>query len=345
MNNAFNLTYPHYRKSLSWLVFGYLLILLALVFLPFWPEFTWPIAAFFNFSPHWLFVIPALILAPFCLIVRRYELVAVLLVALCLCLKFSGWVFNIAPTETSSNASDLSLSSEPLVVLTANMGYANYDLLNKLIVENNVDLIALQESSAELIAPLLATSPLNSVCSDGLCLLSHLNLKLIGAKDRTFLQGLGVFAMQVEVSLPPSDTPLLFKTFDFFVLHLDTPRKGFEAILAHPVSGWGALKEAMDRVITESWIASSWVAQGRNPIAAGDFNLPRNNPIFAKYWHWMSDSFQESGNGFGYSKHTHWHGVQIDHILHSEGWRTQKTWIGSALAGDHAPVLSVLNQQ
>lgn len=276
---------------------------------------------------------------------RRYGLVAILLLSLGLCLKFSGWVFNIAPAEAGWSASDPRLSSEPLVVLTANMGYANYELLNQLIVENNVDLIALQESSAELIAPLLSMSPLNSVCSDGLCLLSHLNLKLIAAKDRTFLQGLGVFVMQVEVSLPPSDASPLFKTFDFYVIHLDTPRKGFEAVLAHPFSGWHTLKDRIDRVITESWIASNWVAKGRNPIVAGDFNLPRNNPIFAKYWDWMNDSFQESGNGFGYSKHTHWHSVQIDHILYSQGWRTQKTWIGTALAGDHAPVLSILTQQ
>lgn len=333
-----------YPRRLFLLVLGCFLSLLALVLLPYWPRDTWAFAALFNFAPHWLFALPAFLLAPLCWLNRQYRLLVTLFVALLLCVKLSGWVFNLDAIQDSNKPEALTLS-DPLVVIAANMGYASYDALNQLIVENNADIVALAETSAAQVAPLLKISPLNSVCAGNLCLLSHLNLKLITSKTRSFLNYPGAFVMQVEVGLPASESQTTFKTFDFFVIHLLTPRDGFEALIANPLKGWGTLFDTIDMLVTESWIASNFVLQGRNPIAAGDFNLPRNNPIFAKYWGFLNDSFQESGNGLGYSKHTRWHGVQIDHILYKQGWRSQKTWTVPPLGGDHSPVISVLNQQ
>jgi endonuclease/exonuclease/phosphatase (EEP) superfamily protein YafD len=318
----------HYRQLLIFLVSLYGLLLAGLLSLPYWPSLTWVFASLISFAPLWLYFLPLLVLAPLCLLTRQTMLLVVLLGVLLLLLKFSGWVFNLGAAAQGSDDS--------LVVISANVGnVANVNVLNKLIVENNADLVALQEVPDGWLAPLLMLSPLNSVCVGELCLLSHLPLKLVESKSRALLRNWGHFAMQVEVGLPSA-------AFDFYVLHLETPREGFEALLANPLTGWSALSEVIDGLATESWIASNWIAQGRNPIAAGDFNLPRNNPIYEKYWRWLGDSFYESGTGFGYSKHTRLHGVQIDHILHSQAWTAQKTWVTPSLGGDHLPVITVL---
>lgn len=316
-----------YRKSLSFLVGFYVLILAGFACLPYWPSSSWMLATLISFSPLWPYALPLFLLVPACFVTRQYGLIAALVFAVWLLIKISGAVF-FAADEVSD-------SSDPLVVITANMGGGSIDALNKLIVENNADLIALQEVSEAWLAPLLNMSPLHAVCVGDLCLLSHLNLKLVDAKSRKLLQDSGQFALQVEVELPSG-------ALDFYVVHLKSPRTGFQALMANPVKGWRKLREVTDEMVTESWIASSWVAQGRHSLVAGDFNLPKVNPMYQQYWHGFSDAFDEGGSGVGYSKYTRLHGIQIDHILHSQGWTAAKTWIGSSLGGDHHPVITIL---
>ncbi|MEQ1637568.1 MAG: endonuclease/exonuclease/phosphatase family protein [Methylococcales bacterium] len=330
-----------YHKPLFYLVCFYGATLLAIASLPYWPAQAWVYANLISFSPLWLYALPLLMLAPLCLITRQPILIAVLIGAFMLCIKLSGWVFNVgaAPVvnsglEEPTPTADI---NDPLVVITANMGgNGKIEALNKLIVDNNADLIALQEISAVRLTPMLNLSPLNSVCIEGLCLLSHLELKLVDSKPRVLLGHSGRFVMQVKVGLPAG-------AFDFYVLHLNTPREGFEALIANPLKGWRKMADIVDAQMTESWVASSWAAQGQNAIVAGDFNLPMLNPIYEKYWHWLTDSFQEAGSGLGYTKHTRLHGIQIDHILHSQGWSAAKTWIGPSLGGDHLPVITILS--
>ncbi|NOT83203.1 MAG: hypothetical protein HOP02_00150 [Methylococcaceae bacterium] len=330
----------NYRKPLSFIVCLYLLLLTALAALPYWPASTWVIANLISFSPLWVYALPLLILTPLSLLSRQYRLVVALFGALLICVKLSGWVFNFNATPgISTSAEGLTVDgiNNPLVIITANLGEGGkVERLNQLMVENNADLVALQETSVTQLTPLLNLSPLHSVCVEELCLLSHLNLKLVDSKSRVLLQNSGRFAMQVQVDLPSG-------AFDFYVLHLETPREGFETLIANRLTDWRKMVEVVDDLMAESWIASSLVAQGRNPIVAGDFNLPRLHPIYEKYWGWLTDSFHEAGNGLGYTKHTRLHGVQIDHILHSESWTAAKTWIGPSLGGDHLPVITVLS--
>jgi endonuclease/exonuclease/phosphatase (EEP) superfamily protein YafD len=75
----------------------------------------------------------------------------------------------------------------------------------------------------------------------------------------------------------------------------------------------------------------------------GDFNLPVESAIYRANWAGFTNAFSQQGLGFGYTKHTRWHGIRIDHVLARSGWDIERAWVGPSAGGDHLPVIVELH--
>ena len=131
------------------------------------------------------------------------------------------------------------------------------------------------------------------------------------------------------------------------LLHLKSPRDAL-AELRHPTfaAHLPRLIDSVSRIRDlESGRARTFIESngGREPLViAGDFNTPVESRIFARWWSGFSDAFEHAGIGFGYSWHSRWHGLRIDHILGANGVVARRTWIGPDLGSDHVPVIADL---
>jgi endonuclease/exonuclease/phosphatase family metal-dependent hydrolase len=130
------------------------------------------------------------------------------------------------------------------------------------------------------------------------------------------------------------------------LLHLKSPRDAL--IEFRYPSAWPGLRTSVDSISAirnlESHLAIEFLSPAMNGpiIVAGDFNTPEESRIYSRWWSSFSDAFEEAGAGTGYSWHSRWHGIRIDHILMNGGFAARRTWIGPDLGSDHVPVIADL---
>ena len=122
-------------------------------------------------------------------------------------------------------------------------------------------------------------------------------------------------------------------------VHLETPRDGLEPM----VSGkWdvGAIKH--NYRIREHEASLVAAEAEYNSIIAGDFNMPVESPLYRRFFADLSNAFDQSGNGFGWTKRTKWHGVRIDHILSPSAFIPLDCFVGPDFGSDHLPIVATL---
>lgn len=134
--------------------------------------------------------------------------------------------------------------------------------------------------------------------------------------------------------------------FDFVNLHLETPRKGFEALRWREA---GALDE-IDKFTAirreESRHARRWVDGGPGPrIVVGDFNTPGESAIFRAAWGDLTDAFDRAGFGFGYTRKNNFIRIRIDHILADDGWAVRSARVLPDYGSDHHGVMAELERR
>jgi endonuclease/exonuclease/phosphatase (EEP) superfamily protein YafD len=77
-------------------------------------------------------------------------------------------------------------------------------------------------------------------------------------------------------------------------------------------------------------------------IVAGDFNLPVESAIYRTHWGDLRNAFSRAGIGTGYTKHTRYWGVRIDHVLASGDIGTHRSFVGRDVGSDHLPLIADL---
>ena len=101
-----------------------------------------------------------------------------------------------------------------------------------------------------------------------------------------------------------------------------------------------ALRDAGSALVVH-WLAEAPAAT----VIAGDFNMTTESAIYRRYWsRCCTDAFEEAGLGWGYTKHTSWHGVRIDHVLHGSVLRCSECRVCPDVGSDHRPVIAVLRR-
>lgn len=228
-----------------------------------------------------------------------------------------------------------------LRVLTCNTG-PDYDpvALAKLIIDEDIDVAALQEGEVKRQFLDLLPEPWRVYSSEGISLISRyeaLDRKVLARGDPPS-HATVVFAVELDTPGQP---------VDFAAIHLYTPRRGLEAVNETLLQWPRRMRANIEFRAHESEAAARWAAK-RSPtlILAGDFNLPPESCIFRRDWSRYTDAFPVAGRGygytFGYTSSGWWYGIRIDHILAGDGWRVERAWVGPHVGADHRPVIAEL---
>lgn len=326
-------------RIVRWLAWAYLAGV-SVVALVMWGlgDVWWP-ATVLLFMGRWVFLLPLALLVPAALVARPASLGPLLLgtlVALGPVMGFRtgwrGWLGE--PTGT------------PVRVVTFNAegGASVAPILPELLVGWEADVVAFQECSDPLIhaarAAARAARDWYEHDVNGLCLLSRFPIRDTVVMDRSMLQAMrrdagavGGAGYVVRYTLQTPAGPI-----DVTNLHLETPRKGFEALMATDNATRLQLN-TRERDI-ESTLASRFVRTGRAPrLVLGDFNTPVESRIFRRHWGELTDAFSRVGTGFGMTKYNGWIRVRIDHVLYGDAWQAARAVVGPDLGSDHRPLI------
>jgi vancomycin resistance protein VanJ len=128
--------------------------------------------------------------------------------------------------------------------------------------------------------------------------------------------------------------------FDFTNVHLDTPRRAFEALMDGRDDATAVVSDKTEIRDLESRLARRWVDVGSGPrLVAGDFNMPTESAIYRRHWGSMTNAFSRAGVGFGYSRRAGWIQLRIDHVLADDGWEVLSARLLPDYGSDHRPVM------
>lgn len=325
------------RLLFYFISFFYFLILCVFALAPYWPEEIWWLANVLQPLPLWPLGIPAAFFSLLALVTRdRGGIVVAVSSALILLFGVMGfqgpWPRQFLGTEPPRYT---------LRVMTINLG-GKVDLpaLLKLIKEENPDIIAFQEASSISQSFLshagLPDSQWDLHLDKQLGLASRFEIVNFKSLDRRMIGRGEGFVGRYELKGPHGP-------IQFFNVHLETPRRAIETLLWERRDGFKEMLLLTERQEKESQAASRLAGASQAAVLAGDFNMLQSSPVFRKYWSRWADAFAKAGSGFGYTKHTRWHGARIDHVLYDpDSWMVQRVRVGPDLGGDHRPVIADL---
>ncbi|MFT3666222.1 endonuclease/exonuclease/phosphatase family protein [Piscinibacter sp.] len=136
--------------------------------------------------------------------------------------------------------------------------------------------------------------------------------------------------------------------FDLATAHLLSPREGLNATRRERLGGLGEWRENFEmRMIQSRRLAQDLAAAARPLVLAGDLNAPDASPVIARLREaGLRDSFAAAGLGWGYSYghalRTRFSFLRIDHVMVSAPIGVKDSFVGSAEASAHRPVIADL---
>jgi endonuclease/exonuclease/phosphatase (EEP) superfamily protein YafD len=325
------------RGWLRWALRLYLLGLLVLALLLHRLSDNWWPATVLAFAPRWPWGLPLLVLVPLVLLLARRQWPVALLAALVWGLGVMGFNLpapgNWLPQERRAD----------LRVMSYNIGEVQpapqqvLDLLARLMP----DVVLLQECGEAIseAKPWLQKAGWVVDIQSGSCLVSRLPLRRVQARDLQAIWKMGGSGVAVRYEL---QAPGL--AFSVVNLHLETPRTGLQKLLQRGVDAADAMADVTAQRELEATLAQAFAAQVSEPLViTGDFNMPHESALFRRHFGAYTNAFDQAGWGLGYTKHTSWHGIRIDHVLAGPGWDVHAAAIGPHVGGDHRPLLAELS--
>jgi len=315
------------------LIYGSGLILVSLA--AYWPQELWWLANIVTVMPLWILGIPLIILTVIAFKQKWVWLFVVqIFLGIILLIGIMGWTFHFLPESAG-------VSEAPRVrVMSINLGSSARTVdLKDAVRQLKPDIIVFQEGGIGKKDYLKSILPGNSQWDAyedyGLGIVSRFPILHAEVKSRQLVGGWGHFVHRYALQAP-------FGIINLFDVHLETPREGVEALLAKKWRGIEDMKQVTNQQEAESFLAAQWARGYSNVIVAGDFNMPSSNPVFHKYWSFLTDAFSKAGAGFGYTKRTRRHGVRIDHILADWNWKPINFTVGPDVGSDHRPIAAEL---
>lgn len=296
----------------------------------------WP-ATILVFMGRWVFLLPLAVLVPAAL-ARRPRLVLPLALGALVVLGpvmggRIGWQRVLAHR-----------AGMPLRVVTFNVdgGRTIAPQLPSLVEQWAADVVLLQECGDELAAMTERIPGWHWHHVRELCMLTRFPIVAAEPMNRSALErvkqdeaGIGGAGYVVRYTLA---TPR--GAIDVTNLHLETPRKGFEGLMAGDVEQLRLNTTLRD---IESSLARRWADGGRGPaIVAGDFNTPVESRIFQDHWSGFADAFSRAGVGLGATKYNGWIRIRIDHVLTDDAWRPARAYLWPDLGSDHRALIADL---
>jgi len=226
-------------------------------------------------------------------------------------------------------------SEGPIRIITFNMnGDEAGPLITGLVRGWEPDVIAIQECGGNTSQALLDLPGYNADIG-GSCLLTRYPIVAIDSTRRDNLLGAAgdAWIKRYRLMGPRGE-------FDLTNVHLDTPRRGFEALMDGTSDATGTITGTTTARELESQLARRWVDAGRGPrIVVGDFNMPTESAIFQRHWSSLTDAFGHVGVGFGHTRRAGWSRLRIDHVLVDDAWVVKTARVLPDYGSDHLPVM------
>lgn len=296
--------------------------------LPLWPNYSSLILVKYLllFAPRWwlILLITSLFIGwKFLSTKKRYVLFLLLLISL----RYLDANLNISNPFIDTVKGDVN-------VITVNLGEgARIYEIEQLLKFYNPDIILFQEAQNIGMSKLFDDS-WQYECVSALCISSKYPFKRENALDRTLLEGWGMFSVFYHIKIDS-------RTIYLSNIHLDTPRRAFKYLLNNNLN-YGWVEDIENNRIIEAALVSSWSKNKKNAIIAGDFNMPVDENVYQEYFSSFTNTLNESGVGFNYTKHTPIHGLRIDHILVSDDFNVVDSKVLESVGGDHLPIMTTL---
>ncbi len=306
--------------------------------------------SFINTFAHWL-LFPVFGLLPLALVLRTryvvYGLLPIFVIAVIWIAPYFLPKFISPPTGTVIRV--LTLNTRALI--------DNMQPVEQFLVESGADVVLLQEvnatNAASLLPSLHDTYPYQSDWSN----------KPVYS-DNQLLSKFPIESIDYfELGLPDTRAPIRAvlnihgAQVAIYNVHLDWP--GGYTRQPEPIFGWFfennfyfrsllGYDESIRNLQIERLLAKLQTEPYPH-IIGGDFNMSASSIMYNRVAAQLRDSFLEAGWGLG----TSWPDagvrgmagwipplVRIDYIWHSDGLRSVKAWVGSAVGSDHLPVLA-----
>lgn len=272
-----------------------------------------------------LLLLPALILLPLNLLLRRFRIALLLLPAVIGFLLLYGGLF--IPHAVAQDKPDLT-------VMTYNIksGNHNMDAIASVIRASNADVIVLQEVSPHIFQKLPPTL-VNDYAYSSLHPYPEPNTRL----------GLGIYSRYPLLNQDFSVYQTQSSKLSFQINVNDTLVTIYDVHLANPLIAEDFDPKAHGEGITA--LLDLLTSEANPLIVAGDFNMTDISTDYGRMTTHLSDSFRESGTGFGLTFPA-WSpllAVRLDYVFHSSGIRSLKTEVlPSSGNSDHLPVRAEL---
>jgi endonuclease/exonuclease/phosphatase (EEP) superfamily protein YafD len=221
-------------------------------------------------------------------------------------------------------------------VLTCNAWEGRADWrLSALIEREQPDVVALQEWPVNQPVPEAIVEGWNVVRQQGLVLASQWPIIANDALASP-LASKRTLGVRGELQLKTGRVQV-------FVLHITSPRRGLEAVLAHGSKGLPAVEEVTAKREVEAAAIGKWLSKHTDHVlVAGDFNMTPESAIYRSQFGHLQNAFSEAGWGWGGTKFTRFHSVRIDHILADDRWNFVRCTVCPDVGSDHRPVIADL---
>lgn len=203
-----------------------------------------------------------------------------------------------------------------------------------LITEWQPDVLAIQECG-EVSRDQLTKIPGYTADVGSTCLVTRFPIVRIDSlrRDTSMKAGGAAWVKRYRLTGPQGD-------FDFTNVHLDTPRKAFEALMAGDDDATGTIDNKTAVREVESRLARRWVDLGPGPrVVAGDFNMPSESAIYRRHWGTLTNGFARAGLGFGATRLAGWIRLRIDHVLVDPRWSVRAARVLPNYGSDHLPIM------
>lgn len=295
----------------------------------------WWLATVLLFGPRWVVALPLAVLLPAALVLDRPLLVPLLLATLVVLGPVvglhTGWRRVFVAPDPARDIRVMSFNTEG----ERGLAWAPAGVLEAL----EVDVAALQECGGEIARRMAALEGWHTDARGGACLVSRFPILAVSQMDRDAVRAAGGAGLVVTYRLDVAGREIQLTN-----LHLDTPRKGLEAIRSGRIDEGAPLLEGKSAIRTlEHRFARRWVDTLTGPrLVLGDFNSPPESPMFRSHWADWQNAFSLVGVGLGGTRLNGWIRARIDHILADDDWIVVRSWLGPTLASDHAPILADL---
>jgi endonuclease/exonuclease/phosphatase (EEP) superfamily protein YafD len=293
----------------------------------------WP-ATVLLFAPRWVLSLPLIVLVPLAAVFHRKSLVVLGVAGLVLTAGLLGYCYSLDGTSRSKPEAGVRL-------LSCNIHRSQLDVeaFKKLIDTVSPDAIVLQDWTSSHEELLFGDSRWHTRRDGELFLASRFPIVrttqlLSPPKEQPGFTVRYGAAAAYELLTPSGPITLVN-------LHLASPHEALQAMREGDESFAEQLAFNSRQREAEAAAVTDFLETVTGPaVVAGDFNTPRESPVFRKNFGNLQNAFSEKGRGFGMTHVSRTSSVRIDHVLVTRDLDVRECWLAEAAGSPHRPMIT-----